>query len=156
MINWNLKMASIRAGIFIGFVFIIPTYFNGNIFNGRNALWENLVLCLICISFPAIIIFVAYWPQKNKIIRLWAEGRKPEDIAKDLDRDVSNITKSIDRFKDVIFLYNQNQDEQKIAADLGISSQAVKELILLYHGLKAKIPKHEMRQNDSIESDKMK
>ena len=65
-INWEKKKHGLRWGTGCGFFyFIYQAFLQGNMFNGRNELWEDIFLSALCIVLPILAVFIFYWPQQK-------------------------------------------------------------------------------------------
>jgi len=74
--NWKKKNNGLRWGTGCGFFyFIYYAFLQGNIFNGRNELWEDISLSVLCIALPIVVVFLFYWPQQKAA----AKAREKED-----------------------------------------------------------------------------
>lgn len=67
-IDWESKKTALRWGAGCGISFFIyQAFMEERIFQGNNALWEDILLSAICIAPPILAVFLFYWPQQKTV-----------------------------------------------------------------------------------------
>ena len=65
-IDWEKKKTALRWGVGCGIsYFIYQAFMDERMFQGDNALWEDILLSAICIGLPILAAFLFYWPKQR-------------------------------------------------------------------------------------------
>ncbi len=65
-IDWDKKKHALRWGTGCGFFyFIYQAFLEDNVFNGKNRIWEDILLSAVCVLSPIILVFLFYWPVQR-------------------------------------------------------------------------------------------
>lgn len=65
-INWEKKKTGLRWGVGCGIVvFINQAFMEEQMFQGKNALWEDILRSALCIALPILCAFLLYWPKQK-------------------------------------------------------------------------------------------